>query len=363
MQTHILSALAATGAALLYAVLVFPGLLKLSLRWGLTDTPGGRKSHTAPVPVTGGIGILLTLLLTAATIPGLRAFVATYPAVAAGVLIIAATGIVDDRINMDARKRLMIELCCSLLVAGSGIRICSLHGFMGINVLPVALQYLLTIVVISGVTNAFNLLDGIDGLAGSIALINCLMLGVVSFLLHQYEWGLLMLSLSASLLVFLRYNWQPARMFMGDGGSLLLGFVMSIAAIRLLQTGTSEGPAAPYTFLLPTLFSACFMIPVADTLRVVLQRVQAGRSPFSADRTHLHHKLIVHFLRHKDASRKIIALHLLLIFSAILLCRVCSVSAAVLLQVLVVTCYTANLDFAQHYSRWYRRIKRMESDN
>lgn len=363
MKTPIYTSLAVTGFALVCAALLFPLMLKASLHWGFTDKPGGRKNHGNPTPVIGGLGILLSLAFTAMAIPGLRSFLLQYPAVAICLAVISITGAVDDRINMDARKRLWIELGCSFAIAHSGIRIYSLHGFMGIEAIPETLQYLLTIIIISGITNAFNLLDGIDGLAGSIAFINCLLLACVSFVLRQYNWGLLMLAFSSALLVFLRYNWQPARMFMGDAGSLLLGFIMSISAIRLLHASSLAGHSQMHHASLAVVFSACFMIPVTDTLRVLIQRIRAGKSPFSADRTHLHHKLIEHFMRHKDASKKLAGLHLSLIVSSMLLSPFLKISLLVLLQVLLVAGYTFLLDFAQQYSRWYRQIKRMESNN
>lgn len=363
MNTQICTSLAATGISLIFAALLLPLLSKASLRWGLTDKPGGRKNHRNPTPVIGGLGILLTLAFTALAIPDLRSFLLQSPVVSACLVVISITGAVDDRINMDARKRLWIELGCSIAIAHSGIRIYSLHGFMGIEAIPQTLQYLLTIIIITGITNAFNLLDGIDGLAGSIGFINCMLLACVSFMLHQYSWGLLMLVLNSALLVFLRYNWQPARMFMGDAGSLLLGFIMSISAIQLLHASSQPGQSQMHHASLAVALTACFMIPVIDTLRVFIQRILAGKSPFSADRTHLHHKLIAHFLRHKDASKKLAGLHLSLILSSMLLYPLMKISLLVLLQVLLVAGYTFLLDFAQQYSRWYRQIKRMESNN
>lgn len=360
MKSEIIYTMLAFCITLVVTLVFLPVLLRWSLKSGFTDKPSARKRHAMPVPVVGGLGIVISLLGTMAIAATFGLLPEEQPFVWICMLLIAVTGVVDDRVNMSAGLRLFIEVACAMAVASAGLRIDSLHGVLGIYTLPLPLQYMLTILVTSGITNAFNLLDGIDGLAGSIAFVNCLVFMLAALLLQQYQWAILMAATSGSLVAFLQYNRQPARLFMGDGGSLFLGFLMSVTAIGLLHKGVPAPGSVTGIMPWAAVFSGCFMLMVSDTLRVFISRIRAGRSPFSADRTHLHHKLLSHFLVHREATRRILLLHLLLISSSFLLQCWCSVSWVLLLQVLVVLVYTLTLNFAHRFSRSYRSVRRME---
>lgn len=360
MKNEVISIVIAVAGAFLAGIVLLPLLIKISLRFGFTDTPNHRKVHKKPIPVVGGIAVILISCCSALFSSDIRLFVLNHTVMATALLTLGIVGIVDDKIGMSAKARFLIQLGSSFAIAYAGIRIQSLYGFMGIGVLPLFAQYAITILLVTGVTNSFNLIDGIDGLAGVIASINIFILAVVATVQHFYSVALILAVILGSLVAFIKFNWSPAKTFMGDAGSLFLGFVMSVIAIKLInETFISDAQSSPYNPLV-TLFSACFMIPVVDTVRVFAKRIRSGRSPFSADKTHLHHKLIQHFMVHKSATKKIGLLHISIIVLTLSVQHMLNISIIIVLQVLIVLSYTSILTFAQSYSRWYREIKRME---
>ncbi len=335
----------------------YPLLIRLSAKLNFTDKPNARKVHKQPVPVVGGIGIIATLALLSLLFPELRHTLTANYAVSVSLLVLAITGVLDDRFDISAKVRLLIQLTAAYAVAHSGIRITTFHGYMGINEIPVGFQYAFTIILIAGVTNAVNLVDGIDGLAGSLALTNIGVLTIASFILGETGIAMLLLAVAGALLAFLRYNWRPARIFMGDGGSLFLGFLMSVTGIYLTEVPAVNSVVQDE---LPVVLVACFAFPVVDALRVFAGRMQKGRSPFAADKTHMHHKLIQHFLLHNSATRRILMLHMSLIVGALVLHRFISMSMISVMLLVFIMLYSLYLDFAQNFSVWYRKIRHYE---
>lgn len=360
MHTEIYSLAASFLAALTFSFLIYPTLLKWSVRIGYTDKPGARKVHRLPVPLAGGPGIMLSLIVVSLCIPAIREYVTDQPDLPIALVIVSLTGMADDKLNLSPRMRFVLEIALAAVVANAGIRLHSLHGLFGIQAIPEWAQYTLTVLIITGITNAFNLIDGIDGLAGTLSIINMVVLGMFAILLKQYEWAYIPAAVAGSLSVFLKYNWRPAKVFMGDGGSLLLGFLMGATGIALLNTPLQLPHHTYHTTA--SMVAACFSIPVSDTLRVFVSRMRAGKSPFHADKTHLHHKLIRHFLTHSDATRRIIFLHLTIIVATAILQNYLSLAAIIVLQLSSVFIYTMVLDFIQNFSRWYRFIRRLENN-
>ena len=193
------------------------------------------------------------------------------------------------------------------LIALSGIRIVSFEGLFGIYELPMMAQYTFTFLAIVGITNAFNLIDGIDGLAGGIGFMSLVILGLFLTLSGDVNTALIAFALSGGILAFMYFNLNPARIFMGDTGSLILGFVIAVLCIRLLQvnifSANSIIPHAP-VFVLGIVF-----IPVFDTIRVFATRIWRGKSPFVADKTHIHHLLTNQGFSHAFAAKLICILH------------------------------------------------------
>ncbi|MCP9916567.1 glycosyltransferase family 4 protein [Cyanobium sp. ATX 6F1] len=284
-------------AALLTAVIV-PLVRRLGLRWGLIDQPDARKQHTIPMVRLGGVGIVAGFALALALVWGLGWFGSLEPAkdqliwtTLAGSLCFFVIGLGDDLFALPPLPRLAAQVAVAMAVWSQGVRIGALDlpfnpagpgsGAIG---LPDGLSLLATVIWLVGITNAINWLDGLDGLAAGVGGIAAIGLISVSFSLNQSAAGVLAAALAGACLGFLRYNFNPARIFMGDGGSYFLGF--ALASISIV------GPAKALTTVSVLLPLLILSLPLADMSAVIMGRLSAGRSPFYPDRRHLHHRLL-----------------------------------------------------------------------
>lgn len=353
-----LHVLAGFAIGLIVCWVLLPRLIWLSPRLGLVDQPNNRKVHQQLIPAIGGLGIGLALLVTTLCYPPLRDFFGRYTALAVTLPLLMLTGVLDDRLNLRASLRLLIQVSCALAVAHDGIRLTSLHGVFGLTELPLVAQYLLTVVILTGMANAFNLIDGVDGLAGSLALVNAVLLGSLAALLHQPQWLALLSPLAGALLAFLNVNWRPARLFMGDGGSVVLGFLMATIGIALLEGAYQHGSAyRPQAFSLIT--ASCIM-PVLDALRVFASRMAQGRSPFSADRNHVHHWLLKHRFAHSQITVRLVSVHCFGIALSVAASFFLSISATLLVQIGIVVAYTLLVQLSHAFLQSYRLVKKLE---
>lgn len=253
----------------------------------------------------------------------------------------------------------MIQFLSALAVALAGYRINSLHGLFGIEHLHPAISYIITIVLIAGVVNAFNLIDGIDGLAGFIAVI-----GLTTFAFLAYHFGLntsllILIAIVLSLLVFLRKNLSRQKIFLGDGGSLFIGFLMVCFGIEIINTAAVNN--LPYSGNAAILVIAVFLIPVIDSLRVYWSRINNGYSPFKADKSHIHHLFLGLNLPHKKASLAIASLALLLIVLASILISIFGITATLLTLMLLALITMTLLTALKNLRDWSVRIKSLES--
>jgi UDP-N-acetylmuramyl pentapeptide phosphotransferase/UDP-N-acetylglucosamine-1-phosphate transferase len=265
-----------------------------------------------------------------------------------GVLFIL--GILDDLHNISARNKFVIQLATASLIAFSGMRITHLNGLFGIDALPAVFQYLITVLAIAGVTNAFNLIDGIDGLAGGLGFMSLLMLGLFLALGGDNTTAIIAFALAGGLLGFLYYNFNPARIFMGDTGSLLLGFVVSVLCIRLMQLNIGHPNALlPHV---PVFTLGIVLIPVFDTMRVFGLRMRKGKSPFSPDKTHIHHLLTNNGWSHSFSAKLICTIHgLVLIISYFLKFIPQEIGFFFLLACMILTAFIFERVKVPHYSQ------------
>ena len=288
-------------AALLTALIV-PLVRQLGLRFGLVDPPDQRKQHTAPMVRLGGIGIVAGFSLALAIIWRLGGFAELAPGsdrqiwtTLAGALSYFLIGLADDLFALPPLPRLVCQLLVAMAVWSEGVRIGSIEmpfgWFGGLLTLPQTLSLLATVIWLVGITNAINWLDGLDGLAAGVSGIAAIGLLSVSFSLNQPAAGLLAASLAGACLGFLRHNFNPARIFMGDGGSYFLGFALASVSI----VGPAKGLTS-VSLLLPLLILS---LPLADMSAVIMGRLSEGRSPFYPDRRHLHHRLLRAGLSHR----------------------------------------------------------------
>lgn len=346
---------------LIVAGILFPLMIRFSSILGLVDVPNARKVHKQPIPAIGGLVIVLSVFISCFLSDALLSVIKEHMSFAIVLLLISITGVLDDRLNLNSVLRFIIQITCASVIAYNGIRLQNLYGILGVHELNIYVQYILTIFIIVGITNAFNLIDGIDGLAGSVVLINIVILCVLSFLLKDYSWLPFLLAMVAALIIFLQFNWQPAKVFMGDGGSLTFGILISSLGIYFVQSAGQT--AHQHLSLIIVLVTGFTIIPVIDTLRVFYNRIKSGRSPFSADKNHLHHWLIKHHIIHADACKKIVTLHLTIIVFSAFLANLLPISWIVIIQVVLVMLYTRVLQLISSFYGWVRVIRKMESVN
>lgn len=276
--------------SLLICMALIPALTASAWRFQFIDVPRDRRMHAEPIAKVGGIafasGTIAAVLLWA---PQDRMILASL----LGGVVILLFGMWDDRVGLDHRMKFAGQiLAAAIVVAFAGVRVTAIP-FADDQALPLWAAATISMIVIVGMTNAVNLADGLDGLAGGLSLISFAGITYLAYQAHDQMLMLLMVSVLGSLLGFLRFNTYPARVFMGDAGSQFLGHYLAVAAILLIDPAR-----APYS---PLLVLFLWGIPLLDTAGVMGQRIWQGRSPFVGDRNHLHHKLLVTGLSHRQA--------------------------------------------------------------
>jgi UDP-N-acetylmuramyl pentapeptide phosphotransferase/UDP-N-acetylglucosamine-1-phosphate transferase len=300
-------------SAFVITLITIPPVIALIKKYKLYDVPDARKEHSIPIPTMGGIaiagGMLFSLLLWFPfdIQPAQLSFFLS-------IFILLALGIMDDLKDLSAQYKFVVQFTLASLIAVSGIRITSFDGLFGIYELPLTAQYSFTILVIVGITNAINLIDGIDGLAGGLGFMSLLALGFLLTMNGDANTAIIAFSLAGGVLAFLYFNFNPARIFMGDTGSLLLGFVLAVLCVRLIQVDQFSSNSKGY--LSPIFVLSFVLIPVFDTLRVFAVRLWNGRSPFSPDKTHIHHLLTNQGFSHAFSSRLICFMHAFILMEA-----------------------------------------------
>ncbi len=288
----------------LIACVVIPAVIKVAREKHLMNEPNGRSSHTQKTPSLGGVAIFVAIATVFAIMTPLvlRQETST-PLILPSLVILFFIGLKDDILVIDPYKKLVAQLlAASLLIIFADIRIGSLFGLFGIEQLPYLLSFGLTLFVMIVIINAYNLIDGIDGLAGGLGVVVCLTLGIYFFIAEVLWATVLCATLTGALTGFLRFNFSRTRkIFMGDSGSLTVGFILALLTIKFLQVNEVDNPAA-YIQNAPGLAIALLFIPLFDTLRVFIHRIVSGKGPFHADRNHIHHFVVDSGFSHKQAS-------------------------------------------------------------
>jgi UDP-N-acetylmuramyl pentapeptide phosphotransferase/UDP-N-acetylglucosamine-1-phosphate transferase len=286
-----LDVLLTTAVSFIISFLAIPVVLQIADQKKLFDVPDERKVHTHPVASLGGVGIFGGFLL--ASLLSIQGHLnPEFQYFFAAALVIFFLGLKDDLVVLSASKKFVGQMvAASILIHLGGIRLDSMYGLFGFEQLPegfaLALSYLTIIVVI----NSFNLIDGVDGLAGSLGMLTMLIFGSYFFIIGYQAYALLAFAMGGSLLAFLIFNHHPAKIFMGDSGSLMIGLVNSILVIKFINTASDPSVAIPVESAVAVGFSI-LIVPLLDTLRVFALRIFNGRSPFTPDRNHVHHLLL-----------------------------------------------------------------------
>ncbi len=278
----------------LYTLLLVPLVKRLALRFGALDKPNARKVHHVPIPLWGGLGVFGGYLLAMATVialsPSFRQALTTVTrsqllGMTIGGLLIVIVGLIDDRFGMPAKVKFACQLLIGLVMFYFGIRIDYLTvPFYGVVFLNSFESIVVTLFWIAGITNALNLIDGLDGLLAGVSLTVASVFFVVSLMKGQFVIVLVMACLAGCSIGFLRYNFNPAQIFMGDTGSLFFGLMFAGWSIIGLLKST-----ATFAFLMPIFLMA---VPIFDTTFAILRRLWNHKPIFQADKGHLHHRLM-----------------------------------------------------------------------
>lgn len=302
--------------ALAVTYLIIPLWIEVCNKWKLFDFPDTRKLHAPCIPTMGGLAIFAGIFISFFLLADIHQLASIRFIVCASLLLFF-TGFFDDLLDLKATKKLFIQIVAAFIVVCGGSRIGNLSGIIGLHEIPVWSQYLITIMFVVSITNAYNLIDGIDGLAGGLGLIGSLAFGFM-FLEYQYfDFAVLSFCISGSMVGFLIFNFHPAKIFMGDTGSLLIGFLLASLAVNLLSIIEIRQASLPT--ISPAFIAAVMFIPVYDIFRVLVIRLLNGDSPFKADRNHLHYMILRQGFTHRGASIILCAFNLLIILLQFLL--------------------------------------------
>src|SRR5215469_15177410 len=295
--------------AFVVALSITAALIPLLSRWaaplGLTDAPGPRKVHSVPVPRVGGlamaIGMLVPILLTVRLTPAATGL-------EGGIVVLLLFGLWDDRARLGYRTKFAGQvLAVGLCMLIGGIRVGSV--FLGsAEMLPAFAATLLTFGFLVGVTNAVNLADGLDGLAGGLVLLCLCAIALFAATSGNSQVTAIALIEAGAILGFLRFNTHPARVFMGDSGSQVLGFSVGVLSLMVTRSESS-----PFSAALPLLLLG---LPIMDTIAVMVTRIRRGGSPFTTDSNHLHHRLLDLGFTHREAVLLIYVTQVVLVLLA-----------------------------------------------
>ena len=348
MSTMFSSVAVAFAAAAVFALLLTPWVMRLAVRIGAVDQPNERKTHLTPMPRLGGVAVLASFALSLGVLwlvnPDLASSVWIWdrqsPVIGIALLSMLALGIWDDIRTLGPGQKFLAQLAVASLVyyAGFSIKIISFPNMVGHLQLDI-FEYVATTIWIIGVTNAVNLIDGLDGLASGVGMISCLTIAPIAYLNSDFGAAILAVLMAGGLLGFLRYNFNPAKIFLGDSGSLVLGFTLAVLSIK-----SSTKASTAFAIVVPIL---ALGLPIMETLLSMIRRFLksvypgGGRSSLAAklktmflpDKGHIHHRLIASGLSHRNAVLTLYVVSCLLGGGAFALSVVHDVTSSLILVV------------------------------
>lgn len=285
----------------LIGLVCMPIVLQIAKEKHFVVKPNKRMSHTGEIPNIGGIDICISFLLTYLLFEFDQLKESQYLLI--GLVLILSVGFVDDILDLSPLTKILGELLAGVaLIVIADIRITHLHGFCGIEELPAWASYSLSFFLLIVITNALNLIDGIDGLASGLGILYCIFFAVWFELTGNLNWSVLGYSMTGALAVFFIYNvfgGSRRKIFMGDSGSLLLGYLLTAFVFRFCELNAYKQVPEELIFsAAPAVAVSVLSVPIFDTMRVMLTRIKKHRSPFQADKNHIHHLLLSLGLTH-----------------------------------------------------------------
>ncbi|MDI9337415.1 MAG: MraY family glycosyltransferase [Alphaproteobacteria bacterium] len=306
--------------ALIICVSITPILIKVLKRFNLTDDPEWRKIHKSKTPTMGGIGFIFASFISILIWVGWKDL-AEIREVFLATFCMILVGIRDDSVNLRPLYKLFVQIFAAELVINT--EKLNVFSFININdpsIFLIILFHIATLIFIIGLTNASNLIDGIDGLAGTYICFVFSFLGFWFLLNNFFTYALCLFAFTGGVVGFLVYNWQPAKIFMGDTGSLPLGFILSIAILFFVQHNLLLPESIWYKFNNNlSILIAVIYLPALDTFRVMFKRIVNSKSPFLADKNHLHHILVRVGFSHKQSTITLVLLNFVVLLVVVLL--------------------------------------------
>jgi UDP-GlcNAc:undecaprenyl-phosphate GlcNAc-1-phosphate transferase len=305
------------GLPAVISLLVTPPVIRFARNVGAIDQPNERKVHTTPMPRLGGLAIYISFLLSIGIILWLEPTIHLTSSFAperwlmlvVSLVIVLCLGIWDDIRSISVRNKIFVQLVAATIVYLGGYRLSFITDPLGNGILDLGIfDYPATVLWIIGITNAFNLIDGLDGLASGVAVISALTIFGVSYIKYDVSTAIISLVFAGAVIGFLRYNFNPARIFLGDSGSLFLGFTIAVLSMQSSTKGTTA-----FAILIPVITLG---LPIMETLLSMVRRLLRGLLPsekhvesflkkldavFLPDNRHIHHRLIQRGLSHRSA--------------------------------------------------------------
>lgn len=301
--------------ALFITFFSLPVIIVVAKEKKLFDEPENRKIHTGVIPNLGGLGLFAGFIISNLLCAPPSSF-GTIQYLLAAITVIFFLGLKDDILIISASKKFIGQLIASIIVMKfADIQIHNLHGFFGIEQISEINSSILSILTIILITNSFNLIDGIDGLAASLGILSCSFWALFFYTNGDVSYALIAFSLVSCLTGFLMYNFPPAKIFMGDTGSLILGFVNAILVIKCINTPFNSEALIHFKSA-PAIGFAVLILPVFDALRVFTIRIIKKRSPFSPDRNHVHHLIYDLANTHRNTTLICLIINALLLLIA-----------------------------------------------
>ncbi len=336
MESMILTVALPIFVASIVVFVIHPHLVKIAKMKLIVDNPNARKLNKVPVPVLGGVGVFFGLMFGIGVAGYYTQGMNIQFELIVAMMVMLYTGVGDDILDLSPSVRFALQIftvCMMMFLCG--IYIDNFHGLWGVYRLPLIAAIALTLVSSVGIINSINLIDGVDGLCSGYGMFASLLYGICFIRMGDVSYAVMAFSLFGSLIPFLLHNvfGRKYKMFLGDGGSLVLGFICSLYVMRVIQSGSDYITGSTISFTL-----AVLAVPVFDTLRVMIARMLKRRSPFSPDKTHLHHMFIKLGCSHVMTTVNILVLNGLVVV-AWHMCNVFNMSAEWQLYVTALTAF------------------------
>ena len=336
--------------SIVIASVIIPRILLIAVRKKLYDIPDARKVHTKAIPRLGGVSFYPTILFSFCSVFAIRILlgyevdttqaeylIPEYLLLACGITLLYLTGISDDLVGVRYRQKFAIQFICASFLPLSGLWVNNLYGFLGIHEISYWIGIPFTIFTVIFITNAINLIDGIDGLASGLSSVSLLVLGILFLSQELWAYSMLAIATFGVLVPFFYYNVfgsaeHARKIFMGDTGSLTLGYILSFLAIKFSMYNPD---IAPYTENAIIIAFSTLIIPTFDVIRVVCVRIYNNVSPFEPDKNHIHHKLLSRGISPKRTMVYLILMSTILSAVNIILIPYVNISLMLLIDTLI----------------------------